>query len=229
MKIRLILTALVLILGSNANAQKKDWAKMDRYVESNKELGLPKPGEHRVVFLGNSITQFWASMRPEFFKENGYIGRGIAGQTTYQMLVRFRQDVIDLKPETLVINAGINDLAELTHPFVLERTLGNIKTMVELARCHNIDVVLTSVLPATEFKKSINITEVPRRVRELNEAIRAYAKEQGLPYVDYYPALAYGPEGILNPEYTEDGLHPNHVGYAVMEPIIHNFLQSRNR
>ena len=229
MKFRLILMTLVILMVSSVNAQKKDWAKLDRYAEANKELGLPKKGEHRVVFLGNSITENWAGMRPEFFRNNGYIGRGISGQTSYQFLVRFRQDVIDLKPETVVINVGTNDLAENTHPFNLERTMGNIKTMVELARCHGINVVLTTVLPVTQFKWNASITDAPERVRRLNAAIEKYAKDEKLPFVDYYSAMAYGKDGIMNPAYSEDGVHPNHAGYAAMEPVIHNFLQSRKK
>lgn len=229
MKLKLILVVLAMLISTSAFSQKKDWAKLDRYAQANKELGLPKKGEHRVIFLGNSITQNWAGMRPEFFKDNGYIGRGIGGQTSYQFLVRFRQDVIDLKPEVVVINVGTNDLAENTHPFDLDRTMGNIKTMVDLARYHGIDVVLTSVLPATEFKWNQNITDAPQRVKRLNAAIQAYAKEENLPYVDYYPAMAYGPDGIMNPAYSEDGVHPNHEGYAAMEPIIRDFLQNRKK
>ena len=134
-------------------AQKHDqFANFKRYDQANKELPAPAKKEKRVVFLGNSITEGWVNIHPEFFKENGYIGRGIGGQTSYQFLLRFRNDVINLKPKLVIINAGTNDAAENTGPFDLDITFGNIASMAEIAKANGIKVILTSVLPAAGFR-----------------------------------------------------------------------------
>ena len=132
-------------------AQKHDFANWNRYAQQNKELGLPAKGEKRVVLMGNSITDNWASMRKDFFQENALIGRGISGQTSYQFLLRFREDVINLHPRVVVINYGTNDIAENTGPYDEDLTFGNVLSMVELARQHKIKVILTSCLPASGF------------------------------------------------------------------------------
>ena len=139
---------------TEAIAQKNhnEWANYKRYEKANNELPVPNKKEKRVVFLGNSITEGWVNIHPEFFTENGYIGRGISGQTSYQFLLRFRNDVINLKPKLVIINAGTNDVAENTGPFDLEKTFGNIASMAEMAKANKIKVILTSVLPASEFK-----------------------------------------------------------------------------
>lgn len=211
---------LALISVSISFAQKRDWARLDRYAEANKALDDPKPDEHRVVFLGNSITDFWDDKHPQFFKDNNYICRGISGQTTYQFLVRFREDVINLKPEVVVINAGTNDCAENTHPFNVDISLGNIMSMVEIAKANNIKVILTSVLPSSTFGWIPEITDAADRIALLNSRIKEYAEANNIPFVDYYSSMVVGADRAINPTYSDDGVHPTPAGYDIMESII---------
>lgn len=218
-----------LVCAASVCAQNRDWAGQNRYAQANKELAAPLKGEHRVVFLGNSITDFWPGHHPEFFSDNNYVGRGISGQTTYQFLVRFRQDVIDLKPELVVINGGTNDCAENTHPFDIDRTMANIESMVQLAQANGIKVILTSVLPATEFYWNKSITDAPQRIIALNKQIKAYADAHKIPYVDYHSAMKDGDDGTINPAFSSDGVHPNAAGYTVMENIVKPVIDSTLR
>ena len=211
----------LLISWTGAMAQKHDqFANFKRYDQANKELPAPTKKEKRVVFMGNSITEGWVKIHPEFFKENGYIGRGISGQTSYQFLLRFRNDVINLKPKLVIINAGTNDVAENSGPFDIENTFGNIASMAEMAKANKIKVILTSVLPAAGFRWNKKITDAPDRIEALNEKIKAYAKENKIPYVDYYTSMVTGAERALNPTYSNDGVHPTLEGYLVMEALI---------
>ena len=211
----------LLISWTGAMAQKHDqFANFKRYDKANKELPAPAKKEKRVVFLGNSITEGWVSIHPEFFKENGYIGRGIGGQTSYQFLLRFRNDVINLKPKLVIINAGTNDAAENTGPFDLDITFGNIASMAELAKANGIKVILTSVLPSSGFRWNKKVTDAADRIEALNAKIKAYAKENKIPYVDYYTPMVTGAERALNPAYSNDGVHPTLEGYLVMEALI---------
>ena len=211
----------LLISWTGAMAQKHDqFANFKRYDQANKELPAPTKKEKRVVFMGNSITEGWVKIHPEFFKENGYIGRGISGQTSYQFLLRFRNDVINLKPKLVIINAGTNDVAENSGPFDIENTFGNIASMAEMAKANKIKVILTSVLPASEFKWNKKITDSSERIEALNAKIKEYAKANKIPYVDYYTPMASGPERSLNPDYSKDGVHPTLEGYLVMEALI---------
>ena len=220
-----IMLCCMFLSGMNAFAQKHDqFANFKRYAKANEELPAPAKKEKRVVFLGNSITEGWASIHPEFFQENGYIGRGIGGQTSYQFLLRFREDVIKLKPKVVVINAGTNDAAENTGPFDIDKTFGNIASMAELAKANKIKVILTSVLPASQFRWNKRVTDSTERIEALNEMIKAYAKENKIPYVDYYTPMASGPERSLNPDYSKDGVHPTLEGYLVMEKIIKPYI-----
>ena len=221
--LKLALCLVVAFVSSNMEimAQKNnDWAGLRRYAKPNKELPAPAKKENRVVFMGNSITEGWVEIRPDFFKENGYIGRGIGGQTSYQFVVRFRPDVINLKPTLVVINAGTNDVAENTGPFDLQTTFGNIVSMVELAKANKIKVILTSVLPAAKFGWNKNITDAPAKIEALNALIKEYAKKNKIPYVDYYTPMVTGPERALNPAHSKDGVHPTAEGYEVMEALI---------
>ena len=168
------------------NAQEKDWANLQRYAQQNAELPKPDKNEKRVVFMGNSITEGWVNTHPDFFKSNGYIGRGIGGQTSYQFLVRFREDVINLSPALVVINAATNDIAENTGAYHEDRTFGNIVSMVELAKANHIKVILTTTLPAAAFGWNPAIKDAPQKIASLNARLKAYAQTNKIPFVDYY-------------------------------------------
>lgn len=216
-----ILLCCLCVAWTNANAQKHDeWANYKRYAKANEELPAPAKKEKRVVFMGNSITEGWVKIHPEFFKENNYIGRGISAQTSYQFLLRFRNDVINLKPKLVIINAGTNDIAENSGPFDIDITFGNIASMAEIAKANKIKVILTSVLPAAGFRWNKKITDAPDRIEALNAKIKAYAKANKIPYVDYYQPMVNGTERALNPAYSKDGVHPTLEGYLVMEALI---------
>lgn len=206
-------------------AQKRDFANLERYSKENAALPKPAKKEKRVVFMGNSITEGWVRTHPDFFKTNGYIGRGISGQTSYQFLVRFRKDVINLSPALVVINAGTNDVAENTQPYNEDYTFGNIISMVELAKANKIKVILTSVLPAAAFKWRPEIKDASQKIQSLNTRIEAYAKANKIPYVNYYQALVVTENQALNPQYTKDGVHPTGDGYSIMEPLIKNAIE----
>lgn len=210
---------------TDCSAQKKNWANWNRYAEANQSLSIPQRKAKRVVFMGNSITEGWVRGHSSFFKEHGYIGRGISGQTSSQFVVRFREDVINLKPKLVVINAGTNDVAENDGPYHEEYTMGNIMTMVELSKAHKIKVILTSVLPASRFKWNKKVVDSTEKIKHLNERIRAYAREHHIEFVDYYSAMVYGDDGSLNPAYGNDGVHPNVAGYKVMESLIQPVIE----
>ena len=221
LKLGLCLAVTLAFSSMEVMAQKNnDWARLGRYAKANKELPAPAKKEKRVVFMGNSITEGWVKIRPDFFEENGYIGRGIGGQTSYQFVVRFRPDVINLKPKLVVINAGTNDVAENTGPFDLQNTFGNIVSMVELAKTNKIKVILTSVLPAAKFGWNKSIKDAPAKIEALNALIKEYAKKNKIPYVDYYTPMVTGADRALNPAYSKDGVHPTAEGYEVMEALI---------
>jgi lysophospholipase L1-like esterase len=209
----------------------KDWAQLGRYRDANATLALPAKDEARVVFLGDSITDMWALPQfGGFFPGKPYVDRGISGQTTPQMVVRFRPDVIALQPQVVVILAGTNDIAGNTGPMTLEETEGNLATMSELARAHSIRVVLSSVMPVSDISnaegKHIVQTEKrpPERILALNEWIKKYAAENGHSYLDYFSATV-DEKGFLKSAITNDGLHPNALGYAVMEPLAEKAIQ----
>ncbi len=194
-----------------------DWANMKRFQEDNKKTGLPKATESRVVFMGNSITQGWSNINPSFFEGKPYVNRGISGQTTPQMLLRFKQDVIDLKPKVVVILAGINDIAGNTGPMTPEQTFDNIVLMAQLARSNGIKVVLSSVLPAYDFAWRPGLAPA-EKVVALNKMIKEYADKNNLVYLDYFTSMADERNG-LKKELGADGVHPNLAGYRIMEPL----------
>ena len=194
-----------------------DWGGLTHYGSDNSELKPPAPGENRVVFLGDQITESWGTDHNAFFPGKPYLNRGIRGQTSPQMLVRFRQDVIELKPRVVVIQAGINDLAGATGPATDETIGENLMSMVELAKVNGIGVVLASVTPICNcFNNHISL-RLQEKITEVNEWIEAYAKRSGPIYLDYYSALADGQN--FKKELTRDGVLPNDAGYAVMAPL----------
>ena len=210
------------VMAFDATAQKnaQEWGNYQYYAEKNIPLRATSTVSGRVVFIGNSITEGWVNQHPDFFTKNGYIGRGISGQTSYQMLLRFREDVIALAPEVVVINAATNDIAENTGPYVEEYSFGNIASMADLARAHGIKVILTTTLPSDHFGWNSAITDAPAKIVALNNRLRAYAQEQGIPFVDYYTDMVRPEDGAQQPQYTGDGVHPNSQGYDVMEALI---------
>ncbi len=201
---------------------KDDWPNLGYYREANDKLPPPSPGENRVVFMGNSITEGWIYTCPEFFEGKPYIDRGISGQTTPQMLIRFRQDVIDLKPAVVVLLCGINDIAQNTGPSTLEMIEGNITSMTELAKANGIKVVMCSVLPAYDFPWRQGL-EPAEKVVNLNKWIKAYAAENGFIYLDYFSSMA-DEKKAMKAEYSEDGVHPNKAGFKVMEGLLDKVL-----
>lgn len=223
---RMMLMSFALMVCANMGAQDKDWGNLQRYAQQNAEVRQLPQEQRSVVFMGNSITENWARMRPQFFSSNGYVGRGISGQTSYQFVVRFRQDVIDLQPQVVVINVATNDVAENTGPYDEDRTMGNIMTMVELAQAHGIKVILTSTLPAAKFGWRPQITDAAEKIARLNKRIEAYANEKGITYVDYYAKMVKGEQRALNPAYSKDGVHPTMAGYEVMEPMIKKAIET---
>lgn len=194
-----------------------DWAGLIHYGSENTELPRPKAGETRVVFLGDEITEMWGQGSTKFFPGKPYFNRGIAGQTTPQMLVRFRQDVIKLKPQVVVILAGTNDIASFTSPITQGMTAENVMSLVELAKVNNIKVVLASVTPICDcYAKQSGIRPFGKIIG-LNNWLKEYAAQSGAVYLDFYAALAEGRN--LKKEFTNDGLHINDAGYAVMAPL----------
>ena len=194
-----------------------DWANLQKYRDSNAKLSPPLKDENRVVFMGNSITEGWAPYFPAMFPGKPYIGRGISGQTTPQMLVRFRQDVIDLKPKVVVILAGTNDIAGNTGPSTLEMIEDNIASMAELAKENGITPVLSSVLPVYDYPWKPGLEPAPKIIA-LNKWIKDYAAKHGAVYLDYHSAMADA-RGGMRPELANDGVHPTEAGYRVMAPL----------
>lgn len=201
-----------------ADRLSTDWAYLARYREANARLGPPRPGEQRVVFYGNSITDVWARYFDTMFPGKPYVGRGIGGQTTPQMLVRFRQDVIALAPAVVVILAGTNDIAGNTGPATLDMIQDNLASMVELAQAHDIRVVLSSVLPAYDYPWRPGL-EPAEKILALNAWMKRYAAEHDVIYLDYHSAMVDERWGLRR-ELSEDGVHPNELGYRVMAPLV---------
>jgi lysophospholipase L1-like esterase len=212
------------------DARLRDWAELARYRDANRSLAAPAAGESRVVFMGDSITDAWPQARfGNFFSGKPYVGRGISGQTTPQMLIRFRPDVIDLHPKAVVILAGTNDIAANTGPMTDEEIEGNLASMAELGKAHNIKVVLSSILPVSEYHVPPNsmpqTTRRPMtRIRAINDWMRKYAAAEGHVYLDYFPAMT-DDKGLLRAEFSADDLHPNAAGYAAMAPLAEAAIQ----
>jgi lysophospholipase L1-like esterase len=196
----------------------QDWPALARYADANAQLAPPAPGENRVVFMGDSITDAWIKLSPAFFDNKAHIDRGIGGQTTPQMLIRFRPDVIALQPKVVVILAGTNDIAGNTGPMTLEMIEDNLSSMTELAKVHGIKVVLSSVMPVCDYHRPQTERRPPAKIIALNEWIKDYCAKNKLVYLDYYSAMI-DDQKMLKKEITLDGLHPTADGYAIMEPL----------
>ena len=229
MKIKLLAFLLLTfsLITKNSNAQNHEkvntWANFEQFKNENDKLSRLKNGEERVVFLGNSITIGWQETHPEFFENKTYVNRGISGQTTPQMLVRFYADVIDIQATTVVILAGTNDIAGNTGPMSIDMILNNIKSMTDIALANNVKVILCSVLPAYDYPWSPN--KNPNiKIPKLNSKIKKYAIEAGVHYLDYFKALDNGNNGI-DKEFSYDGVHLTLEGYKVLEPLVENALK----
>jgi len=208
---------MVAILCAVIVAQAQDWANVKKYEVANAAIQARATNEKSVVYMGDSITDFWISNDSVFFAAKPYLDRGISGQTTGQMLLRFRQDVINLKPGVVVILAGINDIAENNGPEKLEDIFGNIVSMAELAKANHIKVVLSSLLPAFALPWRPAIDPLPK-VKALNEMIKSYAYQNNIVYLDYFTAMADS-RGGLPANLSKDGVHPNLAGYKIMEML----------
>ena len=219
-KIALIFLLMQQSITHSQNNLNGDWANLNKYQKENQATTT---SSKNIVFMGDSITEFWKVNDSIFFSENPFINRGISGQTTSQMAHRFQQDVINLKPSTVVILAGINDIAENSGPISLNEILNNIIKMVALANENQIKAILCSVLPANKFYWNPKIKPADK-VIELNTLIENYALENNIPYVDYYSAMVDSNKG-LQLQYGEDGVHPNLLGYKVMEGILLPYLK----
>jgi lysophospholipase L1-like esterase len=218
---------------SRNDVRLRDWPDASRYREANRALAAPGPGENRVVFMGDSITDAWPQPRfGAFFPGKPYIGRGISGQTTPQMLLRFRPDVVALKPKAVVILAGTNDIAGNTGPMTDEQIAGNLASMAEIAKANGVRVVFSSILPVSEYHLRPGDTAPPQttrrpmaRITALNAWMKDYAAANGHVYLDYVAAMADA-KGLLRAELSEDDLHPNAAGYAIMAPLADVAIQA---
>ena len=205
------------------DSKSLDWANLARYEDDNLKVGLPKKDERRVVFMGDSITEEWSNLYPEYFTEKGYINRGIGGQTTPQMLIRFKPDVVGLKPEIVVILAGTNDIAGNTGPSNAKMFTDNIFSMAEIAKAYQMKVVLSSILPVYEYDWAREIKDPPSTIQAVNDALKQYASDLGLIYLDYFSSMVDERQG-LNSDYTSDGVHPNESGYILMSSLAEEVL-----
>lgn len=201
----------------------QDWPNLKKYQKENASVLPLTNGQKRIVFMGDSITEFWSALCPEFFIGKPYINRGISGQTTPQMLIRFRPDVIALKPDVVVLLAGINDIAGNTGPSTIEMISDNIFSMAELAKASQIKVILCSVLPATDFPWATGL-QPAEKVVNLNKMIEKYADANGILYLDYYSAMVNEHKGLKS-NCSEDGVHPNKTGYEVMNLLAEKAIE----
>ena len=223
MNLKPLLIALLLTLPCSQKINSQDWnefANTSRYDKANLELKLHTKANNRVVFMGNSITEGWIQMRPDFFDNRDYINRGIGGQTTPQMLLRFRQDVVDLNPKVVVILAGTNDIAGNSGYISLEAIISTIKSMAEIANANEIKVIISSILPAIDYPWKPGL-DPASKIITINKALKAFSEENNFIYLDYYAAMVDDKGGLKVPEYTtaNDLVHPNKDGYLVMEKL----------
>lgn len=201
------------------NKRNKSIFRLNAYAWANSQLKAPDFDENRVVFIGNSITENWVHLRYRFFVDNNYVNRGIGGQTSPLLLLRFRHDVINLQPKVVVINTGINDIAENTGEYDIDFTMDNIASMAELAEANNIKVILLSVLPCVGHGWNESMGNIPEKIDKLNERIKDLAMGNGYYYLDLNTPMRDERGGMI-PAYSLDGLHPNEEGYKIMEPLV---------
>lgn len=216
-KIQLSICIVFMVWGSILKLKAQDWPNLKRYAEANAQVDVTNAPKDRVVFMGNSITEGWVNSDPDFFTENNFIGRGISGQTTPQMLLRFRPDVIDLKPVAVVILAGTNDIAGNTGPMTVEEIFGNIVSMAELAEVNGIQVIISSILPAAKYPWKPEVDSIDA-ILKLNMMLKYYSKGKDFFYLDYFSEMVNTENGMKE-TLSYDGVHPTLEGYKVMEPL----------
>ena len=207
------------------NQENLDWPNLKKYRQENHDLSSTVNSGKRIVFMGDSITEGWSGLYPDFFENKDHINRGISGQTTPQMLIRFKPDVIDLSPSTVVILAGTNDIAENTGPSNVKMITDNIFSMADLASAHKIDIILCSVLPVYEYTWK-KILDVPSYISGVNTMLKDYCTDKSLRYIDYFSAMANEKKG-LGEDLSEDGVHPNEKGYKIMSRVAESILYSK--
>jgi lysophospholipase L1-like esterase len=217
------LATLLVCITSSVQILAQDWANFSEFRAANEALTTPKSGENRIVFMGNSITIGWLHTHPEFFKDKPYVNRGISGQTTPQMLVRFRADVVNIDAKVVVILAGTNDIAGNTGPSSLEMIADNIISMTEIAQSNGVKVILCSVLPAYDYPWKPGL-EPNIKIPKLNALIKNYADQNGVYYLDYFSALNDGNNGI-NKKNSYDGVHLTLEGYKILEPLLEEAIK----
>ena len=205
-----------------------DWPNLAYYREKNKILNNSEENKKQIVFMGDSITEGWSNFYPELFRRNNFINRGISGQTTPQMLIRFKPDVVDLSPLAVVINGGTNDIAGNTGPSTIKMIADNIFSMAEIGLKNNITVFLSSVLPVYEYTWNLSIENPSKIILKLNEKINGYAKNNNIAYIDYYSSMV-DDKGGLKKEFSDDGVHPNKDGYNIMSKIVSSAIDTLNR
>ena len=218
--IRTKLAGFLLLMGLSPLSTFAQGSLSDRYVEDNARVHKLPLMERKVILFGNSITDNWFKMRPDFFTSHGFIGRGISGETTYDFVLRFERDAVALRPMAIVFNGGTNDIAENDVAYDPETTYRNIISMVETAQKGGVRIVLASILPAESMGWNAKVTGAMEKIESLNSRLRAYADAHHILYVDYFPLMVTPDGARMRPEYTPDGVHPNEAGYAVMEDAL---------
>ena len=204
-------------------AKNQDWANLGYYEQQNKQLTKPSEDGKRIVFIGDSITEEWGHLYSEYFSNNLYINRGIGGQTTPQILIRFKPDAIDLYPDVINIFAGTNDIAGNTGLSTVKMITDNIFTMAEVAIMKNIKVIISSILPVKNYPWSEDITDAPSKINSINEIIKEYVNNNNLFYIDYFSHMVDKNEGLKS-KYTYDGVHPNKTGYKLMSGVAEKVI-----
>ena len=202
-----------------------DWPNLAYYRDQNKILNKSEKNKNQVVFMGDSITEGWSNFYPDFFKRNNFINRGISGQTTPQMLIRFKPDVVDLSPRAVIILGGTNDIAGNTGPSTTKMITDNIFSMAEISAKNNIPIFLSSVLPVYKYIWNLSIENPSKKILKLNEKINGYAKSNDLVYIDYYSSMV-DERGGLKKEFSGDGVHPNKDGYDIMSNIVSSAIDT---
>lgn len=201
--------------------EELDWPNLKRFQKENEEV--MKSDNDKIVFMGDSITEGWAVSNPAFFKKNNFINRGIGGQTTPQMLIRFKQDAIHLNPKMVIINGGTNDIAENNGPATPEMIIDNITSMAEICSKNKITVALSTITPVYSYSWNKEVIDVPGKISQVNSSLKKYSNQNNIPFIDYYSSMVDGQKGLLS-AYGSDGVHPTKEGYKVMVDVLKNTI-----